>query len=104
MGSLPIVLLQPWVQVHLQLLQTPVEILPEEQAVAFVLQGLVEPFADAVGLGMVGLGPGMVNVLHRQVELVGVVLQLSTILGAPCPGSSIIADLHCFIINATQCK
>jgi hypothetical protein len=43
----------------------------------------MEPFADAIGLGVMSLGPGVVNVLHRQVELVGVVLRLATVLGAP---------------------
>ena len=43
----------------------------------------MEPFADAVGLGVVGLGPGVVDVLHCQVELVGVVLRLPAVLGAP---------------------
>ena len=53
------------------------------QAVAFVLQGLVEPFADAVGLRAVGLGPGMVDVLQRQVELVGVIIRLPAALICP---------------------
>ena len=86
-GPLLIVPVQPGVQVHLQLLQAAVQLLPEEQAVAFVLQGLVEPFADAVGLGVIGLGSGMVDVLHCQVQLVGVVLRFpplaGTALGAP---------------------
>ena len=32
---------------------------------------------------MVGLGHGMVNVLHRQVELVGMVLRLPAVFSAP---------------------
>ena len=43
----------------------------------------MEPFTNAVGLRVVGLGSGMVDVLHRQVELVGVVLRLPAVLGAP---------------------
>ena len=48
----------------------------------------MEPLADAVGLGMVGLGPGVVDVLHRQVEQICVVLGLASThvqdgLGAP---------------------
>ena len=43
----------------------------------------MEPLADAVGLGMVDFGPGMVDVLHRQVQLIGVVLGFPVILGAP---------------------
>ena len=43
----------------------------------------MEPFAIPVGLRVIGLGPGMVDVLHRQVELVGVVLRLPAVLGTP---------------------
>ena len=39
--------------------------------------------ADAVGLGMVGLGPRVIDVLHRQAKPVGVVLPFSAILGPP---------------------
>ena len=67
----------------LQLLQRPVQILPEQEGVAFVLHGLVEPFTDAVGLRAVGCGPGVVYILHSKVKLVGVVLGLPTVLGAP---------------------
>ena len=66
-------MLQPGIQVDLQLFQGLVQFLSEEQAVALVLQGFMEPFADAVGLGVVGLGPVDVDVLHRQVVLVGVI-------------------------------
>ena len=83
MGPLPVVALQPGVQVGLQLLQAPVYLLPEEQAVAFVLQGLVEPLAYAIGLRLVGLGPGVVDVFHGQVELVGMVLRLAAVFRAP---------------------
>ena len=54
-SELPVVLLQLGVQVHLQFLQAAVQLLAEEHAVAFILQSLVEPFADAIGLGVVGL-------------------------------------------------
>ena len=62
MGPLLIVLVQPGVQVELQLLQAAVQVLPKEQALAFVLQGLVEPFGNAVRLRVVGLD-------RRQLEL-----------------------------------
>ena len=55
MGPLPVLGSQPSVEVRPKLLQTAVQLLPEEQAVAFVLQGLVEPFADAIGLWMMAL-------------------------------------------------
>ena len=77
-----IVLLQPGVQVHLQVLQAAVELLAKQEAVAFVLRGLVEPFTDASGLGVDGPGPGVVDVLHRQVELASAVLGLALSIGA----------------------
>ena len=43
----------------------------------------MEPLTDAVGLRVVGLGPRVVNVLNGQIELVGMVLPLATVLGAP---------------------
>jgi hypothetical protein len=41
----------------------------------------VEAFADAVGLGAAGLGPGVVDVLDGQVELLFVVLAGPPVLG-----------------------
>ena len=41
----------------------------------------MEAFADAVGLRMVGLGSGMLNVIQRQIELVIVILRLAAIFG-----------------------
>jgi hypothetical protein len=43
----------------------------------------MQPLTNAVGLGMVSLGLGVVNILNGQVELVGVVLWLATVLRAP---------------------
>jgi hypothetical protein len=43
----------------------------------------MQPLTNAVGLGMVGLSPGVVNILNSQVELVGVVLRLAAVLRAP---------------------
>ena len=57
--------------------------LAEEQAVTLVLHGFMEPLANAIGLGVIGFGSSMVNVLHRQVKLVGVVFRLPAILRAP---------------------
>ena len=51
MWPLLIVLLQPGVQVRLQFLQSAVELLAKQEALLLVLQGLVEPFTVAAGLG-----------------------------------------------------
>ncbi len=44
--------------------------------------GLVEPLDDTVCLRAFGLGAGMIDVLHRQIELIFVTLGVSAILGA----------------------
>ena len=43
----------------------------------------MEALADAVGLRAVGLGLRMVDVLDGQVKLVGMVLDLAAVFGAP---------------------
>ena len=47
---------------------------------ALVLQCLVEPHSDAVGLSVIGFGLLSVDFLHRQVELEGVVFRLPAAL------------------------
>ena len=42
----------------------------------------MEALADTVGLRAVGLGARVVDVLNRQVELIGMVFDLAAILGA----------------------
>jgi hypothetical protein len=81
-GPLFIVLPHPLIHIHLKLFQGTVQLLSEEPAVALVLHRLMKPLTDAVGLGMVGLGLRVVNIFNRQVELVGVVLWLATVLCA----------------------
>jgi hypothetical protein len=43
----------------------------------------MKPLDDAVGLRALGLGAGVVDVLHRQIELVFVALGVTAILRAP---------------------
>ena len=83
MGTLFIVLPEPLINVRLQLFQGVVQLLTKEEAIALVLHGLVEPLTDTIGLRMIGFGPGVVDVLDGQVELIGMVLGLATILGSP---------------------
>ena len=51
MGTVVVVILQPEIEVGLQLLQRCVEGLAESRRVELILQGFVEALADAVGLG-----------------------------------------------------
>ena len=77
-----IVLLQPSIQVGLEFVKGVVDFLAKGDLVELLQYGLVEAFADAVRLGSAGLGPGVVDVLDGQVELVFMVLAGPTVLGA----------------------
>ena len=63
-------LAHPEVEVGLEVLDRPVELLAEGDAIELVEHGLVEALDDAVGLRALGLGSGMVDVLDREIELV----------------------------------
>ena len=65
-----IIIDEPSIEVGLQLLNGPVDLFAERDAVELVEQGAMEAFADSVGLRALGLGTGVVDVLDRQVELV----------------------------------
>ena len=78
-----IVFLQPSIQIRLEFVKRVVDLLAEGCLVELLQEGLVEAFADAVGLRTAGFGSGMVDVLHGQIELVLVVFAGATVLGAP---------------------
>jgi len=59
-----------------------IDFLAEGHLIELLQERFVEAFADSIGLGFAGLGPGMVNVLNSQVELVLVVLAGATVLSA----------------------
>ena len=46
------------------------ELLKHEAGEELVEDDLVKPFTDAVGLGALDLGPGVVDIFHRQVQLI----------------------------------
>src|SRR5579884_2287764 len=77
-----IVLCEPGVKVGLQIVDCAIELLAEGHPIELVERGRVEALADAVGLRALRLGAGMVDVLHRQVELVLVMLGPAAILRA----------------------
>ena len=92
MRPLFIIFPPPLVYIRLQLFQGLIQLLSEEQAVALVLHRLMKPLTDAIGLGMVGLGLGVVNILNGQVELVGMVLWLAADDSRLCTGQQWIVD------------
>lgn len=59
-----VVVLQPQVQVVLQILQSLVQLLAKDDGVKFLLDGPVEPFSDAVGLRAAHLGFGVLNAFN----------------------------------------
>ena len=65
-----VVLLQPDVQVGLQLFQRVIQFPPEGNLVKFVQNGFVEAFADAICLRMPCLGFGMLYAVYAQIKLV----------------------------------
>ena len=77
-----IVVMQPVIQIKLQLLNCPVYLAPERHLVELLQDRFVKTFADAVGLWMIGFGPGMLDFIERKVELVIMSLWLTAILGA----------------------
>ena len=66
----------PGIEVGLQLVDGAIDLLAKRDAIEFVKHGAVEALADAVGLRALGLGAGVVDILHRQVEFVFVPLRL----------------------------
>jgi len=79
-GPLLIVLLQPPIQIGLQLLQGRVQLLTKRHTVKLILQGAMESFADPIRLRRFCAGPTVIDILHCQVELVFVVLTLAAVL------------------------
>ena len=82
MRSCPIVLGQPIIQIHLQFVQVVIELFAKCGGVKLFLDGAMEAFADTVGLRMPSLGTAVIDVLHRQVQFVLVVLTLAAIFRA----------------------
>src|SRR5512132_1548558 len=81
-GADLVVLAEPFVQVGLQLGDRPVELLAKGNAVELVQHGLVEALADPIRLRALGLGPTVVDILDRQVELVLVPLGVAAVFAA----------------------
>jgi hypothetical protein len=73
MRPLFVVLLDPQVQIGLQFLPGSANLLPKGDLIDLLQHRLVETFADAIGLRASCLGPGVIDVLDREVELVLVV-------------------------------
>src|SRR5262249_30167655 len=80
MGPLLIVLAYPHIKVGLQLVDGTVELSAEGDTVQLVEHGLVEAFANAVGLWAFGLGARVIDVLDREIELILMALGVAAVL------------------------
>ena len=78
-----VITVHPCIQVSLQFFDPQVNLFAESNGVKFILDGFVEAFADAVGLGMLGLGLGMVDVVQGQKQLILVPVRPAAVLGSP---------------------
>ena len=77
-----IVLFDPAIQIGLQLVDRTIDLFAESDTVKLVEHGLVEAFADSVGLRAFSLGARVINVLDRKVKLKFVPLRVAAILAA----------------------
>src|SRR4051794_14310966 len=80
-GALLVVDYHPGINISLQHLDAVVEFLAEGNPVELVEQRLMEPLADTVSLRAARLSPGVVDILHCEVELILVPVVGAAILG-----------------------
>jgi len=68
MWAVLIVVRHPRIEIGLQLFQCPIDLLPKRDPIELIQHGIMEALADPIGLGMPCLGPGVINVLHGQIQ------------------------------------
>ena len=83
MGALLVVAHQPGVQIALHVLEGGVDLLSKRHPVEFIEHRFMKALADPVGLRAFGFGAGVVDVFHREVELIFVMLGIAAIFRAP---------------------
>src|SRR5215210_7399569 len=83
MRSLSVIALHPRVNVGLQLIERVIQLASECAGVELVLDGLVEAFANPVGLRALCSRAGVLDVLQVQVQRVFVRFPVATILTPP---------------------
>src|SRR6185437_4912063 len=82
MRTLLIVLANPQIKIGLQLIDRTIYLFAEGDTVELVEHRSVEALTDAVRLRAVRLGARVIDVLHREVELVFVALRVAAVLAA----------------------
>ena len=95
MWPLLIVLVDPQIEIGLQLVDRTIHFFAERDTIEFVEHGFVEALADAVGLRALGLGARVIDVLDRKVKLIFVSLRVTAILAAAvCRSAAVIGVLR----------
>ena len=83
MRAFGVVGLHPKVDVSLDLFERAIQLAPKRAGIELVLDGLVEPFANPVGLWTLDLRSGVLDALQIKVKRVLVRLAISAVLAAP---------------------
>ena len=110
MGSVIVVIKQPFVQIFLEFIQVAIELFAERDLIELLQNGLVETFTNPVGLRMPGLGFGVVDVVDRQIQLIIMLFDLTAIFGAPIRqdtqhGQSVgLIERQHFVIQHIRCR
>lgn len=88
MRTLLVVRRQPDIEIDLQFLQHPIDLLPERHPIELGQPGFVEALANPVGLGTLRLGPRMIDILHGQIEFVLMPIRCPAVFRSPiCQGA-----------------
>ena len=82
MGALLIVLSDPVIKIGLKLLDRPVDLAPERDAIILVERRLVETLDDAVGLRAFCFRPAVIYILDGEIEFVFMTFRIATIFRA----------------------
>ena len=64
MGSLPVILLKPVIDIGLKLVEGRIDFLAKSDGIKLLTNGLVEALGDAIGLRAARFGLGMVDVFE----------------------------------------
>ncbi len=83
MGSLIIIVSQPFIKIRLQCIESAIQLFPERHLIKFLQYRSVEPFADAVCLRRHGFGFRVVDIIYCQIKLVIMLLYFATVLCTP---------------------
>ena len=82
MGALCVVVMQPFIKIDLQRVDVGIDRFAEGNLIKLLQDGFVEAFADAVGLGRLYLGFGVVDVVDGQEELIVMLISPPAVFGA----------------------